>query len=132
MEEVKVQPVRKISKRVFRDVDSKKDEWASLNKDFFKTDEIDEDIITVTKEANDSKENSKFTSDAKKKDKNDEKDIKVYPEKLVIPVRKQNSLKSKTRTFTPLKIPGTNTTTSIQQNLNEGILRFLHFMHAFA
>ena len=61
----------------------------------------------------------------------DDKDIKVYPEKIVIPVRKQNSLKSKARTFTPLKIPGTNTTTSIQQNLNEGILLFcISCMHS--
>ena len=95
-----------------------------MNKDFFKTDEIDEDIITDTKKENDSEENSKFTSDAKKNNSMDDKDIKVYPEKIVIPVRKQNSLKSKTRTFTPLKIPGTNTTTSIRQNINEGILLF--------
>ena len=125
VEEVKIEPTRKISKRVFKTVEtaSNSDEWASLNKDFFKSDAIDDDDNTG-KEINDLEENSKFTSDAKKNDKNDENDIKVYPEKLVIPVRKQNSLKSKTRTFTPLKIPGTNPTTNIQQNLNEGISLF--------
>ena len=122
VEEVKIEPIRKISKRVFKTVEtsSGSDEWASLNKDFFKSDAIDDDDNAGEK-INDLGENSKFTLDAKK---NDKKDIEVYPEKLVIPVRKQNSLKSKTRTFTPLKIPGTNPTTNIQQNLNEGILLF--------
>ena len=122
VEEVKIEPTRKISKRVFKTVEtsSGSDEWASLNKDFFKSDAIDDDDNAGEK-INDLGENSKFTSDAKK---NDKKDIEVYPEKLVIPVRKQNSLKSKTRTFTPLKIPGTNPTTNIQQNLNEGKLLF--------
>ena len=122
VEEVKIEPTRKISKRVFKTVEtsSGSDEWASLNKDFFKSDAIDDDD-NVGEKINDLGENSKFTLDAKK---NDKKDIEVYPEKLVIPVRKQNSLKSKTRTFTPLKIPGTNPTTNIQQNLNGGKLLF--------
>ena len=122
VEEVKIEPIRKISKRVFKTVEtsSGSDEWASLNKDFFKSDAIDDDDNAGEK-INELGENSKFTLDAKK---NDKKDIEVYPEKLVIPVRKQNSLKSKTRTFTPLKIPGTNPTTNIQQNLNEGKLLF--------
>ena len=127
MEEVKIEPTRKISKRVFKKVEtaSGSDEWASLNKDFFKSDAIEDDD-NANKKINDSDENSKFTSDGKKNDDKDTKDIKVYPEKLVIPVRKQNSLKAKTRTFTPLKIPGTNPTTNSQQNVNEGIYIFYY------
>ena len=126
VEAVKVQPCRKISKRVFKKVDtteSRSDEWASLNTDYFKSDPVPEDE-NISNQENEIEENSKFTSDDKKKDNSNDKDILVYPEKIVIPVRKQNSLKSKVKPLSPLKLPGTNTTTSIQQNFNEGILLF--------
>ena len=133
VEVVKVQPARKISKRVFKKVDateSRSDEWASLNTDYFKSDPVDDDE-NVSNQGTEIKENSRFTSDANKKDITNDKDILVYPEKIVIPVRKQNSLKSKAKTLTPLKLPGPNTTTSIQQNSNEGILLFcISCMHS--
>ena len=81
-------------KRIFKQVDipeSKPDEWASCNTDFFKSSVVED---TMPQNELIIQKNSKFTSDDKKKD-----------TKSVLDMYSKPSSKTKARNLAPLQIP---------------------------